>query len=147
MNQQVQPQKEEFPPEFDRRGANRAASQWIRNALHEQGEKIDGIKSEVHEIKGILEKTIPESDWDGHRKSHLIFLQREEELRKHEAEHKKLQEEQRLFWSGIKQDIIKYSLRAAGIFLIGIFILGGQAKFKEWIRLAMAEQPAIEVKK
>lgn len=146
MNQQEH-QKEEFPPEFDRRGANRTASQWIRNALNEQGEKIDGIKAEVHEIKGILEKTIPEADWDGHRKSHLIFLQREEEIKRHESEHKKLQEEQRVFWTGIKQDIIKYSLRAAGIFLIGIFILGSQAKFKEWVRLAVAEPASIEVKK
>lgn len=144
MNQQVQPP--DIPPEFDRRGANRAASQWIRTALNEHGEKIDGIKNEVHEIKTILEKTIPEADWDGHRKSHQIFVQREEERKQHEAEHKKLQEEQRQFWSGIKQDIIKYSLRAAGIFLIGVFILGGQAKFKEWVKTAIEEQPA-EIKK
>jgi hypothetical protein len=150
MNNKVTPDPQnEIPPELDRRGANRAASQWVRTALNEQSEKIDKIGDEVHKINEILTKSIPNADWEYHHKSHIIFETREEERKRLDADNQKRIEENRQFWLSVKHDIIKWALRAAGLFLVGVLLLGFQTKFKEAVIAALADKPdtAIEVKK
>jgi hypothetical protein len=147
MNQNTNPPQPEYPPEYDRRGANRAASQWIRDALTKQTEKIDSVSDDVQQIKTILSKTIPDADWDRHHRSHIILESIEEERKRLDEENKKRMEENRQFWSAIKQDIIKWFLRAAAVFIVGIFILGSKAQFKEWVLEASDETVKIENKK
>ncbi len=143
------PPAPEIPPEFDRRGPNRAASQWVRNALNDQSDKIDKIGQDVHKINDILTKAIPNADWEHHHRSHIILEAREEERKLMDTENSRRMEENRQFWLGVKQDIIKWALRAVGLFLIGVFVLGFQAKFKEWVVAALSEdqRTSIEAKK
>lgn len=148
MNQNTPPLtvNNEIPPEYDRRGANRAASQWIRDALTKQSEKIDDVSKDIHEIHEILSKSIPNKDWEHHHRSHIILEAREEERKKMEAEREQRMEENRLFWVGVKQDIIKWFLRGAAVFILGIFLLGSKAQFKEWVLEATGETTRIENK-
>jgi hypothetical protein len=148
-NPSLPPQVPEVPPEFDRRGPNRAASQWVRNALNDQSDKIDKIGQDMHKINDILTKAIPNADWEHHHRSHIILEAREEERKMMDNENSRRMEENRQFWLGVKQDIVKWVLRAVGIFVVGIFILGFQAKFKEWAVAALSESQnkTIEIKK
>ena len=150
MNQNTTPPTTppEFPPEYDRRGANRAASQWIRDALTKQSGKIDKVSEDIHNIHEILSKSIPNKDWENHHKSHIILEAREEERKKMDAERDQRIDENRQLWMGVKQDIIKWFLRAAAVFLLGIILLGSKAQFKEWVLEATGETPIqIENKK
>lgn len=141
------PSTNEVPPEYDRRGANRAASQWIRDSLTKQSEKIDKVSEEIHNIHEILSKSIPNKDWEHHHRSHIILEAREEERKKMDAEREQRLEENRQLWLGVKQDIIKWFLRAAAVFLLGIILLGSKAQFKEWVLEATGETSQIENKK
>ena len=143
-NPNIQPQQE-FPPEFDRRGSNRAASQWVRNALNEQSDKIDKIGEDVHKINDILTKAIPNGDWENHHRAHIILEAREEERKMIDSENSRRLEENRQFWLGVKQDIVRWALRAVAVFLIGVFVLGFQAKWKEWVLYAITSEQVGEI--
>ena len=137
---------EPVPDVFDRRGANRAASQWVRNALNEQSAKIDKIADDVQHISNELEKSWkagPERHWEQHQ----LFEEREKERQRLEARAIQEEEKRKAFWEKIKADIISYSLKAAGVFIVGIFILGSQAKFKEWVQWAVADDKKVEATK
>ena len=131
MNQNTTPP--EVPPEYDRRGANRAASQWIRTALSEQSEKIDKVSEDIQIIHEVLSKSIPNKDWENHHRAHIILEAREEERKRTDAERDQRIEENRQLWMGVKQDIFKWVFRAAAVFVLGIFLLGSKAQFKEWV--------------
>ena len=137
---------EPVPDVLDRRGANRAASAWVRNALNEQSAKIDKIADDVHHISTELEKSWkhgPERHWSEHE----LFREREKERQRLEALAAQEEEKRKAFWEKIKADVIAYSLKAAGVFIVGIFILGGQAKFKEWVQWAVADEKKAEAAK
>jgi hypothetical protein len=138
----------EVPPELDRRGANRAASNWVRVALGEQSEKIDSIAREVHEISNILSKTIPEANWDKHRESHIIYKEWELEKEKQEADRRERELENKKFRESLKRDFIKWGLGAVGLFLLGVFFTGIQTKVRDWaVESLTKEQPRLEIKK
>ena len=146
MNDSEKQQLEPVPDILDRRGANRAASSWVRNALNEQSAKIDKIADDVHHISTELEKSWkhgPERHWSEHE----LFREREKERQRLEAVAVQEEEKRRAFWDKIKADILSYSLKAAGVFIIGIIVLGGQAKFKEWVQWAIADEKKAEATK
>ncbi len=132
---------------FDRRGENRAASQWVRTALTEQAEKIDQIAKDVQGISAQLQRSWqqgkPETHWDEHE----LFKEREAERQRLEAKRLEKEAEYQKFWAKIKADIISYALKAAGLFIVGVIVLGSQAKFKEWVQLAIADAPKQEAAK
>jgi hypothetical protein len=142
----MQPTPENIPPELDRRGANRAASMWVRQALTEQSEKIDKVSKDIHTLHDILSKSIPNADWEKHNKSHIILETREEEYKKNSAENFQRSEENRKFWMGVKRDIVKWAMAGAGLFIVGIFTLGSKAQFKIWSDEAAAE-PIVKIEK
>ena len=145
MSEQEKP-LEPVPDVFDRRGANRAASQWVRNALNEQSAKIDKIADDVHHISTELEKSWkagPERHWSEHE----LFREREKERQRLEAKRIEEEEKRLAFWEKIKADIISYSLKAAGLFVVGLLVLGSQAKFKEWVQWAVADDKKVEATK
>jgi hypothetical protein len=133
----------EVPPEFDRRGVNRAASQWVRNALTDQSEKIDKIGEDVNKINDILTKAIPNANWDHHHADHMTISAWGEERGRIQADADRRMEENRQFWLGVKQDVIKWVLRATLVFAVGIFVLGFQTKFKEWVVNAIDDNPTV----
>ena len=137
---------EPIPDVLDRRGANRAASAWVRNALNEQSEKIDNIAKDVQHISKELEKSWKEGP-EYHWSEHELFREREKERQRLEARAQEREAEREKFWAKIKADVIAYSLKAAGIFIVGIVVLGGQAKFKEWVRWAINDDNKVEVVK
>ena len=141
---------EAVPSIFDRRGENRAASQWVRNALNDQSAKIDKIADDVQHIAGQLDKAIPDKEFGKHWQQHQLFDEREKERQRIEARRTAQEEERDKFWTKIKADVISYALKGAGLFIIGVFVMGGQAKFKEWVLWAISSQPAtnqVEAKK
>lgn len=139
---------EVIPDIFDRRGDNRAASQWVRKALNEQTEKIDKLSGQVNQLYQTFVKAVPDGDPTRHHESHLLIEQREAERKANEEHEAKRREENRKFWEGIKQDIYKNALKAVGLFLIGVLVMGTQAKFKEWVLWAVGGNTAqVEVKK
>jgi hypothetical protein len=142
------PASNEVPPEFDRRGANRAASTWVRVSLQQQTEKIDKIAAEVHEISTILSKTIPDANWEKHRESHVTYKEWEIERAKQEAERIEREQENRKFRESLKRDFIKWGMGAVGLFLVGVFFTGIQSKVRDWAIIALTqEQPRLEIKK
>jgi hypothetical protein len=146
MNESDKPQIEPVPDVLDRRGANRAASAWVRNALNEQSAKIDRIADDVHHISTELEKSWkagPERHWSEHE----LFREREKERQRLEAVATQEEEKRKAFWDRIKADVISYSLKAVGIFIVGIVVLGTQAKFKEWVQWAVADEKKAEATK
>ena len=132
---------------FDRRAGNRETTKWVRDALNEQSEKIDQIAKDVHGISAALQRSWQDGDPVNHWKEHELFKEREMERQRLEA--KRLEEEakRREFWEKIKADVTSYALKAVGLFVIGIFILGGQAKFKEWVQWAVADEKKVEASK
>jgi hypothetical protein len=139
---------EAVPDILDRRGANRAASAWVRNALNDQSAKIDKIADDVQHIAGQLDKAIPDKEFGKHWQQHQLFDEREKERQRIEARKQAQDEDREKFWSSIKADIISYALKGAGLFIVGVFVLGFQAKFKEWVLDAVSFQPTqTEVKK
>ena len=148
MGETDKSQIEPVPDVLDRRGANRAASAWVRNALNEQSAKIDKIADDVQHIAGQLDKAIPDKEFGRHWEQHQLFDEREKERQRIEARQLAQEEEREKFWAKIKADVIAYALKGAGLFLVGIFVLGTQAKFKEWVLWAISSQPTqAEVKK
>lgn len=135
------------PDPFDRRAANREATHWVRSALNEQSEKIDQIAKDVHQISAALQRSWQDGDPENHWKEHELFKERELERQRLEAKRQEKEEERRAFWEKIKADIIAYSLKAAGLFAIGIIVLGSQAKFKEMVQWAVADAPKQEASK
>lgn len=139
---------EVVPDIFDRRGDNRAASQWVRKALNEQTEKIDSLSDQVNQLYQTFVKAVPDGNPTRHHESHLLIEQREAERKANEEREALRREENRKFWEGIKQDIYKNALKGLGLFLIGVLIMGTQAQFKQWVLAAVGGQPVvIEVKK
>ena len=138
--------QEAVPDIFDRRGDNRAASQWVRKALNEQTDKIDRLSGQVGELYQTFVKAVPDGDPTRHHEAHLLIEQREEERRVAERLQAKLREEKRLFWSGVWQDITKNALKGVAIFIIGLLVLGFQAQFKQMVLWAVGSTQT-EVKK
>lgn len=136
----------ENPPDpFDRRD-NRASTQWVRDAFAEQSNKIDKIADDVSNISKNLDRSwqdTPNKHWDEHE----LFRERELERQRLEAMRIQKEEERRAFWDKIKADILSYALKAVGLFVIGILVLGSQAKFKEWVQWAIADDKKLEAPK
>ncbi len=132
---------------LDRRGDNRAASQWVRNALTEQTGKIDMLSEKVDELHGTFIKALPNGNIQGHHDAHVVIDQREIDRVKREKERAVKDAESKKFWTGIKEDAMKNALKAAGLFVIGLLVVGSQAKFKELVMVAVGSPPAVEVKK
>ena len=136
----------ENPPDpFDRRD-NRASTQWVRDAFSEQSEKIDKIADDVNNISRNLDRSwqgSPTKHWDEHE----LFRERELERQRLDAARIQKEEERRAFWDKIKADILSYALKAAGLFVIGILVLGSQAKFKEIVHWAIADDKKLEAPK
>ena len=136
----------ENPPDpFDRRD-NRASTQWVRDAFAEQSNKIDKIADDVSNISKNLDRSwqdTPNKHWDEHE----LFRERELERQRLEAARIQKEEERRAFWDKIKADILSYALKAVGLFVIGVFVLGSQAKFKEWVQWAVADEKKLEAPK
>ena len=132
---------------FDRRSGNREATKWVRDALNEQSEKIDQIAKDVHGISTALQRSWQDGDPVNHWKEHELFKERELERQRLEAKRMEEEAKRREFWEKIKADIFSYALKAIGLFIVGIFILGGQAKFKEWVQLAVTDNTKQESSK
>jgi hypothetical protein len=136
----------ENPPDpFDRRD-NRVSTQWVRDAFADQSSKIDKIADDVGNISRNLDRSwqgTPTQHWDEHE----LFREREVERQRLEALRIEKEKEREKFWQKIKSDVIAYSLKAAGLFFIGIIVLGSQAKFKEWVQAAVADEKKIEAPK
>ena len=138
------------PPEvpsdpFDRRD-NRVSTQWVRDAFTDQSGKIDKIADDVSNIAKNLDRSwegSPAQHWDEHE----LFREREVERQRLEATRIQKEEERRAFWDKIKADVLSYALKAAGIFVIGIFVLGSQAKLKEWVSATVADEKKVEATK
>lgn len=144
MNEFIKPPEVQSDP-FDRRD-NRVTTQWVRDAFSDQSGKIDKIVEEVGNISKNLDRSwqgTPAQHWD----EHDLFREREAERQRLEAVRIQREEERRVFWSKIKSDILSYALKAAGIFVIGILVLGSQAKFKEWVSAAVADEKKVEATK
>ena len=131
---------------FDRRQAANTSVQWVRDAFKEQSLKIDKVAEDVEKLSDGLEKSWRKVSPDEHWEHHLLFEEREKERQRLEAARLEKEAERKRFWEKIKEDILSYSLKAAGLFLIGVIVLGTQAQFKEWVKWAVTE-PAAEVKK
>ena len=132
---------------LDRRGDNRAASQWVRNALTEQTGKIDKLSDKVDSLHGTFVKALPDGNVEAHYEAHITLEQREVDRVKREKERAIKDAERKKFWTGIKEDAMKNALKAAGLFVIGLLVVGSQAKFKELVMVAVGSPPAVEVKK
>lgn len=133
---------------FDRRAGNREATKWVRDALNDQSGKIDKIAEDVGNISKNLEKSWQNGKPETHWEEHELFKERELERQRIEAKRIEKDAEHQKFWAKIKADVIAYSLKAAGLFIVGVVVLGTQAKFKEWVLWAVSPQPAqVEVKK
>ena len=136
----------ENPPDpFDRRD-NRVSTQWVRDAFADQSSKIDKIADDVSNISKNLDRSwqgSPTKHWDEHE----LFREREFERQRLEAARTQKEEERRVFWDKIKADILSYALKAAGLFVIGLIVLGSQAKFKELVHWAIADEKKLEAPK
>ena len=137
----------EMPKELDRRGDNREASNWVRTALTEQANKMDKLSEKVDELHGTFIKALPGGDIKGHHDAHVVIDQREIDRVKREKERAIKDAESKKFWTGVKEDAMKNALKAAGLFVIGLLVVGSQAKFKELVMVAVGSPPAVEVKK
>ena len=120
---------------LDRRGENRAASQWVRTALTEQACKMDTLTDKVDLLHDTLTKSMPNGDIKAHHDTHAMLARREESSN-----------ERKKFWRSFRDDIMKKGLTAAVVFIAALFALGSQAKFKEWVNAAVSVAP-VETKK
>lgn len=145
---QVRPQAEpETLDPFDRRAGNREATKWVRDALNEQSTKIDKIAEDVSNISKNLDRSWQNGKPETHWEEHELFKERELERQRIEAKRIEKDEEYQKFWAKIKADVIAYSLKAAGLFIVGVIVLGSQAKFKEWVQWAVTDVPKQEATK
>ena len=136
----------DVPAELDRRGVNRAASNWVRTALQEQSEKIDRLAVEIQSLQRTLEKAIPNQEWDVHREAHLTYKEWEAERDKQLHEKEQRDAERRKSLNNLKYDAIKWVAGGLIVSLSGVFLLGAETKFRTWLN-APATPPALEVKK
>ena len=130
----------EITSDLDRRGENRAASAWVRTALVEQTSKIEKLADKVEYLHKTFVKAIPDGDISAHVDSHLVLERREVERVKRDKEREEADVARKKFWRGIKEDALKNALKAVAIFFIGVLVLGSQAKFKEWVSVAVATE-------
>ena len=137
----------EVPPDLDRRGANRAASNWVRTALQDQSEKIDGIATEVHNIRSILDKAIPNANWDEHREDHVTHREWEIERDVQEQERKQRDAEHRKMINGLKYEFLKWAGGGLCVAIVGLLLLGAETRLRNWIGSAPTTPPSLEVKK
>jgi vancomycin resistance protein YoaR len=121
---------EELPHEFERRGENRAASQWVRTALTEQANKMDTLTEKVDALHDTMTKATPDGNIKKHHDVHVMLNKREE-----------LANERKKFWRTFRDDIMKKGLTAIVVFIAALFALGSQAKFKEWVQAASITTP------
>jgi hypothetical protein len=136
----------QLPDPLDRR--NNTGVQWVRDALTEQSGKIDTLADKVDTLHSTFIKALPEGNVEAHHKAHIILEQREIDRVKRDKERDAKAAESKKFWTGIKEDAMKNALRAAALFVIGLLIVGSQAKFKELVMVAVGgNTPAVEVKK
>lgn len=112
-------------------------SKWVWKALNDQSVKINHIASEVHDINETLKHSWQDGNPSNHWKEHELFKEREIERQRLEAKRLAKEEERRAFWTKIKNDVLSYALNAVGLFIIGLIVLGTQAKFKEWVNWAV----------
>ena len=145
MNEFVKPPEVPTDP-FDRRD-NRVSTQWVRDAFTGQSEKIDLLAEKVDTLHGTFIKALPNGNIQGHHDAHVVIDQREIDRVKREKERAIKDAESKKFWTGIKEDAMKNALKAAGLFVIGLLVVGSQAKFKELVMVAVGSPPAVEVKK
>ena len=130
---------DELPKEFERRGDNREASNWVRTALTEQANKMDTLTEKVDALHDTMTKATPDGNIKKHHDVHVMLNKREE-----------LANERKKFWRTFRDDIMKKGLTAIVVFIAALFALGSQAKFKEWVQVANSTTPApaiTEVKK
>lgn len=125
---------------LDRRGDNRAASAWVRTALTEQTDRIEKLTGKVEDLHKTFVKAIPGGNIDAHNESHIVLEQREIFRVKRDKEREEAEAARRKFWRGVKEDALKNALKAVAIFFIGVLVLGSQAKFKEWVSVAVATE-------
>jgi hypothetical protein len=138
----------QLPDPFDRRQGNNTSTQWVRDAFSNQTEKIDLLTEKVDKLHGTFVKSMPEGNVEAHHKAHVTLEQREIDRVKRDKERDAKAAESKKFWTGIKEDAMKNALRAAALFVIGLLIVGSQAKFKELVMVAVGgNTPAVEVKK
>jgi len=121
---------EELPHEFERRGENRAASQWVRTALTEQANKMDKLTEKVDALHDTMTKATPNGNIKRHHYVNVMLNKREE-----------LANERKKFWRTFRDDIMKKGLTAIVVFIAALFALGSQAKLKEWIQSASVTTP------
>ena len=131
---------------LDRR--NNAGVQWVRDAFIVQSQKIDTLSEKVDTLRGTFVKALPGGDIKGHHDAHIVIDQREANRVERDKERDAKAAESKKFWTGIKEDAMKNALRAAALFVIGLLIVGSQAKFKELVMVAVGgNTPTVEVKK
>ena len=145
MNEFVKPPEVPTDP-FDRRD-NRVSTQWVRDAFADQSVKIDTLAEKVDTLHGTFIKALPNGNIQDHHDAHVVIDQREIDRVKREKERAVKDAESKKFWTGIKEDAMKNALKAAGLFVIGLLVVGSQAKFKELVMVAVGSPPAVEVKK
>ena len=116
---------------LDRRGENRAASQWVRTALTEQACKMDTLTDKVDLLHDTLTKSMPNGDIKVHHDTHAMLARREE-----------VSKERKKFWRGFWDDIMKKGLTAAVVGLFFVFVAGGHTKVKELILDVVSTSPA-----
>jgi len=136
----------QLPDPLDRR--NNAGVQWVRDALTDQSQKIDTLSEKVDTLHSAFVKALPEGNVEAHHKAHVILERREVERIQREKDRAEKEILDKKFWRGVKEDAMKNALRATALFVIGLLIVGSQAKFKELVMVAVGgNTPAVEVKK
>ena len=132
---------------FDRRYPNRENSNWVRQAFIEQNTKLEKVSTSIDELTAVIAQALPDNDpklhYDIHRRLEQWEIQRTRDEEKREKE----REEKKQFYTGIKQDIVRNAFRAGIVILIGLLVLGSQAKLKEWMISTVGVQTTQEVKK
>ena len=133
----------QLPDPLDRR--NNTGVQWVRDALTEQSGKIDTLADKVDTLHNTFVKAMPGGNVDAHHESHVTLDRREEERLEREKERNEQEVLNKKFWRSVKEETAKYALKAMALFVIGLLVVGSQAKFKEWV--VAATTSTVEVKK
>jgi len=133
----------QLPDPLDRR--NNTGVQWVRDALTDQSQKIDTLADKVDTLHSTFVKAMPGGNVEAHYESHVTLDRREEERLEREKERAEQEALDKKFWRGVKEETAKYALKAVALFIIGLLVVGSQAKFKEWVIAATAT--TAEVKK
>jgi hypothetical protein len=129
---------------FDRRQVGNTSVQWVRDAFKSQTDKIDNLAEKVETLHGAFVKALPDGNVDAHHESHVTLERREVERIQREKDRAEKEILDKKFWRGVKEETMKYALKAIALFIIGLLVVGSQAKFKEWV---VAATTTAEVKK